>query len=579
MIVQPNQVEDVLNRLRGQPKLCFDTETTGLSQTDRAFGLAIATEKEEFYFDNRVVPNVTLHEIIKNTHALTMVAQNAKFDLRMIEGTWGAPMYAWVEDTEVLARIVRNDHLSYSLDAQAKREGMEKFDSTKEYIKKNKLHTDSTTRTGETVRRLHFDKVPLEIMAPYAANDARITFDLHTKYQRLLDPRSIPVWQTEKALTQICYRMERKGIKVNEKYTSDAYLHCAELIRECKNNFKLFTGVDYDNKKTTLVDIFTKAGEVIPKTDKGNDQLTDEVLSSFKSPIAKLVQETRSYEKMLSTYYSSYLDLMDDDCIIHPDMRQAGTTTGRFSYREPNLQNIPADEDSEDLFVPRACFMPRAGKVFVAMDYKQQEYVLMLAYAKHHTLIKQVMDGADVHQAMADMVGIQRREAKTLNFACLYGAGPAKISGMLKIDLDAATRLRQKYFSRLREVEVLIKEVTRIGKARGYIYNWAGRKLFVNHPDFSYKFPNYLIQGGGADICKKAMVECDEILGQFDADMVLQIHDALYFEMTEADMPVLIPKLVKAMQDVFPEKNGITMKVDVKWSAKSLAERDMNKWI
>ena len=571
MIVNGNNFAEAYDYLRGAPEIALDTETNGLYEQHRPFALIASNHSRSFYFDNRILPDSAIRKVTTEilNYVPTKIFQNAKFDLKMAGKQWGLTTFGSIEDTEILGRLVRNDHLKYSLADQAKREGLYKSrDEVETFIKKNKIKKEETG----------YSQVPLGILAPYALNDGSVTLQLKNKLLPQLDPRSFPVWEMEKLLTKVCYKMERVGAMIDRTYTQAAKEYDERLIREAKHQFHLATGTVYDNKKSTLVDIFKKAGEIIPKTEKGNDSFTDDVLESFTSPAAKLVQKIRFYEKRVSTYYDNFLALADENDVIHPDMRQAGTVTGRFAYRDPNLQNLPKDEDSVEQFVVRGCFKPRPGYVLVAMDYKQQEYRLMLAYAKHYRLIEAVMGGADVHQAMADMVGIKRSEAKTLNFAILYGAGVGKIAAMLGISYEAAKALKDKYFARLLEVKLFINHVIRKGESRGYIYNWLGRKLFINHRDFAYKLPNHLIQGGGADICKTAMVGVDDLIQQFDCNMVLQVHDALYFEMKKEDMPVLIPQIKTIMVDSFPSKNGMLMAVDVKWSEKSLAERDMIEW-
>jgi DNA polymerase-1 len=582
VIVTPETLEEAVSVLAGKPKLALDCETSGLREHDRPFSVIIADRDSSYYFDNRLLRDSSIYNVIKDLirRDTTVAMQNAKFDMRMVGHQWCSVAHAQVEDTEVLGRLVRNDHFTYGLDAQVKRNlGLEKSDEAMKYIAANKLFTMQTSPYKDKREKLlHFDQIPMEVISAYAIKDARLTYDLHSKLIDQLDLKSVPVWQNEKELTKVCYAMERRGITVNVDYTKQALEYESGLIREAKNQFHMATGQVYDNKKTTLVEIFKKAGETVPLTEKGNDQLTDDVLESFTSPAAKLVQKIRFHEKRISTYYSSFLELSDSNNVIHADMRQAGTTTGRFSYREPNLQNIPKEEDSTDQFVVRGCFKPRPGYAFVSMDYKQQEYRLMLAYAKHTELIRQVMGGADVHQATADLVGISRKHAKTLNFAILYGAGAEKIAWMLGITIQEAAALKKKYFDKLLEVEKLIFDITKIGGARGYVYNWLGRKLCISNRDFSYTLPNHLIQSGGADICKLAMVGCHDYLRNYDSSMVLQIHDAIVFEMKLDEMDHLIPRLKKIMIDVFPGKNGMRMDVDVTVSNVSLAERDMVTW-
>ena len=568
MIVTPETWNYDAIKLAEADTISFDTETTGLLESDRPFSVAMATKHTEFYFDNRVIPDRAIEDLMPVISGIAVRLQNAKFDMRMALNQGWCDTTSWgsIQDTEVLGRLVRNDHLAYGLAHQAKRYGYEKLGDAKDWLKKNKLKENE------------YNKIPMDIISTYAMRDARVTYDLIDKMEADLDPMSKPVWDMEQRLTPVCFKMERRGLLINRVYTEEARDEEKRLILEAKSQFHLATGQVHDNSKSQLIDVFTKAGEIIPKTKKGNDSLTDDILESFTSPIAKLVQKIRYHEKRLSTYYLAFLEYAGPDDVVHADIRQAGTRTGRFSYRDPNLQNLPKDEHSEDRYVVRGCFVPRPGYVFVAIDYSQQEYRLMLAYSKHRRMIEAVMNGTDVHQATADLVGITRSYAKTLNFAILYGAGADKIAGMLGISVAAAKALKDKYFNKLLEVEKLIDDVIRTGKGRGYVYNWFGRKLFINHPDFAYALPNHIMQGGGADICKLGMLACDSILSGFDAHMVLQVHDALYFEMKESDMKDLIPKLCKAMIDVFPGKNGMMMAVDVKWSRTSLAERDLQSW-
>lgn len=585
MIVKTAQdLESAGRALQDSPLIALDTETTGLKEHDRPFALIAATKDNVFYLDNRILEDAKIAKLFGDSIVQSeLIFQNAKFDMRMIANRWPWEqngIRTTIRDTGILGRLVCNHHLSYSLKDQAKREGMEKLDIAAKYIKEHKLITKKPYKYSEGFETLqHYDKIPLDIISEYAQTDARVTYDLYETLLPRLDPRSVPVWENECRLISTCYRMERKGVLVNEQYTLDAMEYENGLIREAKHQFLLVTGKVYDGSKTQLLEVFKAAGEIIPKTEKGNDSLTDDVLESFASPAAKYVQKIRHHEKRISTYYSNFLELKDSAGFLHPEMWQYGTTTGRFSYRDPNLQNLSKEEDSVERYVVRGCLMPRPGKVFVSMDYKQQEYRLMLAYAKHWRLIEQVMAGADVHQATADMVGCTRKEAKTLNFAILYGAGVDKIAWMLSISWDAANSLKQKYFARLLEVQVLISQIVNRGKGTGHVYNWLGRKLSVNHRDFCYKLPNYLIQSGGADICKVAMNKCDDLLSTEDAWMCLQVHDALVFEMNEQDMPRLIPQLKQIMIDAFPGMQGMYMDIDVTWSDKSLAERDMKPWI
>lgn len=576
MLVTRDNAYEVVERLESKRVLALDTETSGLTESDRLFAIIIADESLEYYFTYHMfdmsLPNGG--PLWKNK---TWIMQNAKFDMRMLRYE-GVELGNKIYDTEVMARLVRNDHMKYSLEDQGKRFGqLEKLGTVEEYIKKHDLYDIRSTNTGGLYKQPQYDKVPLEIMQPYAERDARLTYDLYHHYMGLLDDEQKRVLDNECEVTKVCFEMERKGVGLNKDYTVSSRVDEIEQLKRSRTEFHMAAGVPYEDKKAILIPYFERAGEVIVLTDKGNPSLTDDVLESYRSPAAKVVQKIRHHEKRLSTYYSNFLDYVTPQGLLHPDMRQAGTKTGRFSYRNPNFQNIPKEEpDGEPPL--RACIQPRDGYVFVSMDYKAMEFMLLLACANETRLIREVMDGKDPHQTTANMVGITRKHAKTLNFSILFGAGPDQISSELNIPRVEAAKLKTRYFLGLPRVERFINEVIRTGRARGYVKNWFGRRLYAER-DFCYTLSNHIIQGGCADIVKIAMIRCHEILKDWDAFMVLQIHDQLLFEIRPDDMKKLIPLLKEAMETAFPAMNGVTMKVDVKYSTKSFAELDMHDYI
>lgn len=584
MNVTTENFTDVMEYLDKQPELSCDTETTGLRYHDRLFSVQFATAEKSYYLDKRLIPEhfAKIGQLFKKPREWYL--QNPKFDMKMLH--WeGWHLDGRISDLEVLARLDKNDRLSTKLAHVAKEHGFEKLDNIEKWIKahpecKSKVKSKYWDKTEEL---LHYDRVPWQEMALYGPIDTRITFDISKILRNRLDPKCVPVYDLECALTPICFEMEMGGALIDPDYCIAQIDYESKLIADAKNKFLMITGHHYDGSKTQLIDIFTQAGETIPKTAKGNPSLTGDILETFSSPAAKCVQEITYFEKRISTYYSSFLDLADDRNFIHPDMRQAGTTTGRFSYRDPNLQNIPKEDDASDLLRPnlvRACFVPLPGHTLVSMDYSQQEYRLMLAYAKQHGLIREVMGGMDLHEATAKLVGITRKQAKTLNFAILYGAGDEKLAWMLGITIDEASRLRAKYFAALPMVQFLIAEIKRKVKSRGHVYNWMGRKLNLpgGFASNAYAVPNHLIQGSGADVCKKAMVDIWPALKGTGIKIQKQVHDQLLFQWPN-DQFDKIPLVKEIMEDVFPEKNGMRMKVDVAWSKRSFAEAHMVKGV
>ncbi|MBK7490907.1 MAG: hypothetical protein IPI17_02075 [Nitrosomonas sp.] len=553
----------------------LDTETTGLDWTDRAFAVTVSTREKDFYFEDI--------RLIKHLFHLPMevIMINAKFDMRMIELPFYSP---WtIRDIGILGRILSNDEISikaYSLDNLAKKYlGKEKDDRVEIYIKAYKCTEDRYTKyTKERYTNKRYDRVERSILQEYAMKDSRLTFDLYSTMLEKADEDDRRVFDNECDLLHATYKMEMEGIKLNEEYAELALQEESQNLQKTKEDFLTTTGVKYENKKSVLIPLFEKGGESISYTPKGNPRLTDDDLESFTSPAARLVQKIRYHEKRISTYYTSYLDLVDDKGFIHPEIIQHGTATGRFSYKNPNLQNCVKDEPEENKYTVRGCFVPsKKDNIFLSLDYSQQEYRLLLDYAKELKIIKEVMSGKDVHQAVADMVKISRKKAKTLNFMILYSGGIDKIAKTLDISVQDAKILKENYFLAMPGVDKLISDVIAASRRRGYVKNWFGRKLRSQY-DFSYTAPNHLIQGGCGDIIKVAMVKIHESLKNTGIIMRLQVHDQLVFEGNKDEIQYNIKSIKALMEEAYMSKNNIILYTDTSYSEKSFAERDMCKW-
>lgn len=565
-----------LDEFNSSEIIALDTETTGVEQTDKPFGFSVASHEKASFFDARSIFSLWdgARSFLTDS-SKSFVLQNPKFDMRMLDQVGCLPT-GKCYDLSAAARLVRNDHQVYSLAAQAKRYGMEKGTQVEAYIKANKCHSTRKDRFGEEYKNPQYDMVPPEIIAEYAAHDARITKALWDKYMERLSSDEKSIVERDARLVRVCYQMEKLGVKLNESYTTRAMYHEMERVDAAKTRFKSITGQDFVNSAKALQKVLTIS---LPTTAEGNPSLTDGVIESLAAEgndkeVLSLVRTIREADKRVGTYYKNYINLADSRGVIHPSMHIGGTRTGRFSYSEPNLQNLHADKNSNEEFVVRGCFIPRSGNAFLSVDYSQMEYRLAAAYANAKGLIEQLNAGADFHKATAQAAGIDRDTAKTLSFAILYGAGDAKVAVMLGISTDEARRLRYRYFAAMPEVEELIANVQRKGQARGFVYNWRGRKLYAER-EYCYALPNHLIQSSGADVVKDAMVTLADELPHIP--MVLQVHDELVFEAPEAELMEAIPKIKAIMEGAWPGKNGLRLPVSAAISTKTLAKRDFKE--
>ena len=569
-------MNSTLRYLQTAHTLSLDTETTGLEQQDLPFAVIIADDLNEYYFDERILGD--MWNLLQCLTPKVWVFQNAKFDLKMCARMGFTPSSLHYYDIACGSRLMRNDPLQHSLDAQAKRYlGKDKSDLVKKYIKDHNLYEVRKDFFGVEYKSPRYDRVPVELMAEYACLDARLTYDLHQLYSRQLDPASLELYDMESQLIPVCLDMEETGLLLDKQYTLEAMYAEQDTLISLVYKYKSITGAEYVNSAKSIQKVLSIE---LPKTEGGNPSLTDDVIdwllvegSPRDKEIGDIVRSIRSLDKRITTYFKSYLNFATKQNIIHPTMWQAGTRTGRFSYSDPNLQNIPKEETPEYAHIVRKCFIPRAGKKYVSFDYSQMEYRMCVAYANETEIIEQVMNGVDFHQATADLVGITRKHAKTLNFAVLYGAGVDKIAAMLGCTVTQAEVLKYKYFSKLPKVERLIDSIIATGKSRGYVMTWTKRRMYADK-EFCYALPNHLIQSGGADVVKKAMIQIATEVPEIP--MVLQVHDQLVFEMYPEEFG-RIEKIKQIMESVFPPMNGMTLKVDVSIGT-SLAETDMVKY-
>lgn len=573
-LVSTHNLDRIVRELFSTKHLGLDTETTGLREKDRLFSLIIADELDEYYLDfTEQLPKTALKKLSPLWQDPTKIwyIANAKFDMHMLRKE-GIRLYGQVICIKTVERLLKNDYpsnASYKLENMAKRRGWAKDDAVKKYVDQNNLYTKHNL-LGKEFREAHFDRVPKNIMFEYATHDARLHYDIGKDQTKRLyeiaqtNKKFLNHYRNEVKLTKICYDMESKGILMDKQYIHKAIEHEKHQLERLRKNFHLITGENFLDSRVLFKRVFDAFKLPYKKTEKGNASFSKDALKYIDHPIVNMIRDIRTHEKYLSTYYINFLYFMDDKNILRPSMNQAGTKTGRFSYSQPNCQNIPKEDEGEYTYYVRKSFIPRKGHTFFCIDYDQMEYRVMLDYAGERGIIKKINDGEDVHQATADLLGISRKHAKTVNFACLYGTGIETLSQMLGVKYTEARQIRQSYFAKLPKVKKLIDDVQAVAKSRGYVTNWFGRRLRLFDPEHSYIMPNHLIQGSCADIMKKAMVNIKEELGVY---ALINVHDELVFEFK----PVLydiVPKIVHEMEKVYTPhaRNGVRLTCGVSHS-------------
>ena len=578
MIVNENNFFEVLEYLKQKDDLSLDTETTGLLFEDRLFSIIIScfgsNKVQNYYFSFNASPleGDSVPCLDKNLLAClgTLFADpskvwyihNANFDLVMLLKE-GVCIMGTVHCTLGTERIIHNILPSYSLAKLCKKYhlGEKLEDKVKKYITKHKLFTKiAVPGKAREQRKPHYDQVPFDMISEYGMQDGELTFILGRKQRQFIrrpeNELLVKVAANERKLSHVCAAMSYLGIKLDTDYTQSMFDKESKLLDDLKAQYKDSLAADFSRSSRDLLQVFRKNGLKVPLTSRGNPSFNSEVLSEIDHPLPRLILDIRKREKFLGTYYSSFLYYKDSNDLIHPYMHQAGTETGRFSYSSPNLQNVPKNS------VVRKCFIPRNDDYFlVGIDYDQQEYRIMADRAGEHSLIKMVMEeGVDVHTATAKMMGVDRVTAKTINFMLLYGGGAKKLAETLKVSVQKAQSLKNLYFSRLPAIGKFINKVKSTGQTHGYVHNFLHRKFSCTR-DTSYKLPNHLIQGSGADVIKVAMVKLYEYLLPKKSNMILQVHDELLFEIHKRELDI-IEDIKDIMTNVYPSKNGIKLSVE-----------------
>lgn len=596
MEVTESNLDKVLSHLKEKSVIAIDTETTGLRpyHDNVLFSIIISCDDKDFYFNfnsygnKGPLPDNVLSRLSEFlTYPDQVVAfHNPKFDLAFLRKE-GIEVKGTIVDVWSLSRINHNDHFVYSLAEIGNRQGFPKSDAVESYITKNSLWSWVDLKNlNKRFKDKRYNEVPFDIVKTYGERDGRVTYECYKKLTEAISfkdqstPNNLPKLQTivenESKLVNTLFEMEHLGVKVDVSFCESAVSYYEEKIKKTKEIFEKTTGHKFVKGATLFKELFKDEEWVY--TSKNNPKFDISVLKTFKHPAAKLVIDYSEFKKQLE-YFHGFLYHMDKDGVIHTNFKQSGTATGRLSSSEPNLQNLTKPDkyehvevsDGKKMFPVRRAFIPREGFFFAMLDYDQMEYRMMLDIAGASGLISKVNGGLDVHQATADVAGITRSQAKTTNFATLYGSGITALSESLGTTIERAKEIRSSIFRAAPEIRTLIRGITRTAERRGYIFNWAGRRSHFPNSRFCYKAPNYLIQGGTADVVKKAMNLCAEHLKPYKSNMVLTIHDELIFEISE-DEKFLLPQLKEIMESVYPYKS-LPLTCGIDYSTSSLADK------
>ena len=295
-------------------------------------------------------------------------------------------------------------------------------------------------------------------MYEYGLSDVEMTWKLY-QYQKTKITSDIePVLHNDANLIKTVFKMMKRGLVLDSAYCDKAYEVEMHYHNEHIRKLAEITGSEYKSGPKWLGQALQDQGVEINETEKGNLSLGKKELKAMDNAVASTILGMRDHEKLASAFFAPLPRLADRGVVIHPSFRLAGADTRRLSCAEPNIQQMPKGKSVSGYSV-RHAFKPRKDFIFVMMDYDQMEYRIMADYANEKGMIEAIKGGLDPHTYVANMMGVDRKLAKTLNFGLLYGMGLQKLADALGLDVTTAKELKAKYYSELRMVQKLHRDI------------------------------------------------------------------------------------------------------------------------
>lgn len=588
-ILEQADLERWVKKLASAPLFAFDTETDSLNtQEARLIGMSFAIEAGRAaylplghdYLDAPVqlpLDDVlaAMKPILENDKILK-VGQNLKYDAEVLLN-YGIELKGIEFDT-MLESYVLNSVAGmgrHDMDSLAERHLNHKTVSFEEIAGKGK-------------KQLTFNQIALEQAANYAAEDADVTLLLHQAlYPQLeAEPKLNKVFrEIEMPLVPVLVRMERTGVLIDANVLAAQSKQITARLAELEKEAFELAGEEFNlaSPKQLQTILFEKLQlPIIKKTPSGAASTNEEVLEelALDHALPKLLLEHRSLAKLKSTY-TDKLPLMISPKTqrVHTSYHQAVTATGRLSSRDPNLQNIPVRTEEGRRI--RQAFIARKGYKVVAADYSQIELRIMAHLSQDKGLLTAFAEGKDIHRATAaEVFGVpleqvtndQRRSAKAINFGLIYGMSAFGLARQLGIPRGEAQRYMDLYFERYPGVLRYMENTRHQASEQGYVETLEGRRLYLADIKSSNGMRrkaaereaiNAPMQGTAADIIKKAMIAVDSWLRaeKPNADMLMQVHDELVFEVKESELDGVIEKVRELMEQSM--QLDVPLKVDV----------------
>ena len=548
----------------------------------KVVGIAVAVDGYSGYFpfDHEGGGNLEKSKVIQWFTDLCespaiKVFHNAMYDVCWIR-SMGIKINGQIVDTMIAASLVNENRFRFDLNSLG-------WDYCGQG--KNETELNQVAKEWGLDPKADMWKLPSMYVGNYAERDAELTLNLWKVMQKeLIDQDLGSIFELETDLFPCLVDMKFKGVRVDVEAAHKLKQQLASQEETLLQKVKTETGIDTQIwAARSIAKVFDKLGLEYERTLKTQaPSFTKNFLSSHKNPTVNLIAKAREINKAHTTFIDTIIK-HEHNGRIHADINQirsdsGGTVTGRFSYSNPNLQQIPArNKDLGPLI--RSLFIPESGCDWGCFDYSQQEPRLVVHYASldQDTSVYNVKDAyddgnADFHTIVAEMAEIPRDQAKTINLGLFYGMGKAKLQAELGVSKDKAEELFSIYHERVPFVKSLTRSVSNRAQQRGQIRTLLGRlcRFHLWEPNsfgmhkalpfdqavqehgpgikraYTYKALNKLIQGSAADMTKKSMLE----LYKEGIVAHIQIHDELDISVEDDKQAKKIVEIMESAVDL-----------------------------
>ena len=438
--------------------------------------------------------------------------------------------------------------------------------------------------TGKN-RRQYGDIAASEALA-FACEQVEVPLRLWHRFEGQMASQGLErlFLELEMPLIPVLADMEMNGIGIDAGFFAAMSRRLGDELRLIRDDIYRVAGTEFNINSTPQLRevLFERLGLPVVKRTKTGPSTDSSVLEELAIQghrLPSLMMDYRQLEKLRNTYVDALPSLVNPDTRrIHTTFNQAVAATGRLSSSDPNLQNIPI-RTSVGREVRRGFTAPE-GSMLVTADYSQIELRILAHFSGDEVFVRAFKEGKDVHRETAavifdvpveEVTGGMRNQAKTVNFATLYGQGPFGLARQLGISMDDAKRFIAQYFERFAGVRRFLDEQVAQARESGYVETLLGRRRYIpelrarawNVRQFGERVAqNTPIQGTAADLIKVAMIRVREVVGDGPgARMLLQVHDELVFEVEEGRVADLTDTVVDVMESAL--ELNVPLRVDV----------------